>query len=72
MGELKILALEARNHLYDVLKDTELWQKAMHSMLLLSHKNLDCSIDPGWKDSRIAMESRMARRDQATLESEGD
>ena len=68
MGELKILALEARNHLYDVLKDTELWQKAMHSMLLLSHKNLDDSNDPAWKDSRIAMESRTASRDQVTRE----
>lgn len=72
MGELKILALEARNHLYDVLKDTELWQKAMHSMLLLSHINPNRSIDPAWKDSRIAMESRMASRDQVTSEREGD
>lgn len=31
VGELKILALEARNHLYAVLKDTEVWQEALQS-----------------------------------------
>lgn len=31
MGELKILAVEARNHLYAVLKDTEAWQEAFQS-----------------------------------------
>lgn len=31
IGELKIIATEARNHLYAVLKDTELWQEALQS-----------------------------------------
>lgn len=31
MGDLKILALEARNHLYAVFKDTEVWQEALQS-----------------------------------------
>ncbi|KAL9606342.1 MAG: hypothetical protein Q9179_000468 [Wetmoreana sp. 5 TL-2023] len=31
VGELKILAVEARNHLYAVLKDNEAWQEALQS-----------------------------------------
>ncbi|KAL8726303.1 MAG: hypothetical protein Q9166_006805 [cf. Caloplaca sp. 2 TL-2023] len=31
VGELKILAVEARNHLYGVLKDNEAWQEALQS-----------------------------------------
>ncbi|KAL8989180.1 MAG: hypothetical protein Q9177_001881 [Variospora cf. flavescens] len=31
VGELKILAVEARNHLYNVFKDTEIWQEALRS-----------------------------------------
>ncbi len=31
VGELKILATEARNHLYAVLKDTEVWQEVLQS-----------------------------------------
>ncbi|KAL8731236.1 MAG: hypothetical protein Q9181_004364 [Wetmoreana brouardii] len=31
VGELKILAIEARNHLYAVLKDNEAWQEALQS-----------------------------------------
>ncbi|KAL9018869.1 MAG: hypothetical protein Q9185_003840 [Variospora sp. 1 TL-2023] len=33
VGELKILAIEARNHLYNVFKDTEIWQEALRSGL---------------------------------------
>ena len=32
MDELKILALEARNHLYAIFKDSEVWQEALQSM----------------------------------------
>ena len=32
MGELKILAVEARNHLYAVFRDSEVWQEALQSM----------------------------------------
>ncbi|KAL8786279.1 MAG: hypothetical protein Q9213_002874 [Squamulea squamosa] len=52
VGDLKILAIEARNHLYAVLKDTEVWQEAMQS----------------WKEYRIAKESRRASRDRANIE----
>ncbi|KAI4169205.1 MAG: hypothetical protein LQ343_005867 [Gyalolechia ehrenbergii] len=54
VGELKILAVEARDHLYKVLKDTEFWQEALQS----------------WKESRMAKEARRASRDQADLEHE--
>ncbi|KAI4247194.1 MAG: hypothetical protein L6R40_001537 [Gallowayella cf. fulva] len=54
VGELKILAVEARNHLYAVLKDTEAWQEALQS----------------WKESRLAREHRRASRDQDVPEQE--
>jgi len=34
LDDLKILAVEARNHLYAVFKDTEVWQEAVQSMWL--------------------------------------
>ncbi|KAL8935197.1 MAG: hypothetical protein Q9216_005540 [Gyalolechia sp. 2 TL-2023] len=54
VGELKILAVEARNHLYAILKDTEIWQEALQS----------------WRESRLAKEARRASRDQAILNEE--
>ncbi|KAL8973432.1 MAG: hypothetical protein Q9197_002331 [Variospora fuerteventurae] len=54
VGELKTLAVEARNHLYNVFKDTEIWQEALRS----------------WRESRVAKEARKASRDQAILEQE--
>ena len=30
--ELKVLTLEARNHLYAIFRDTEAWQEAMQGM----------------------------------------
>lgn len=32
--ELKVLALEARNHLYAVFRDTEAWQEVVQSLSL--------------------------------------
>ncbi|KAL8902501.1 MAG: hypothetical protein Q9207_004658 [Kuettlingeria erythrocarpa] len=52
VGELKILAIEARNHLYAVLKDTEVWQEALQS----------------WKETRLAKEARRASGGQGILE----
>ncbi|KAL9027570.1 MAG: hypothetical protein Q9196_003923 [Gyalolechia fulgens] len=55
VGELKILALEARNHLYAVLKDTEVWQEALQS----------------WKESRLAKEARRASSGPEMIERQG-
>ncbi|KAI4254830.1 MAG: hypothetical protein LQ352_002884 [Teloschistes flavicans] len=54
VGELKILAVEARNHLYEVLKDTELWREAVQS----------------WQQSRLTDEDQKAIENQALLEKE--
>ncbi|KAL8688807.1 MAG: hypothetical protein Q9218_005372 [Villophora microphyllina] len=54
VGELKLLTIEARNHLYAVLKDTEKCQEAMRD----------------WTKSRIAEEDRRTSRDHAILEQE--
>ncbi|KAL8686212.1 MAG: hypothetical protein Q9224_005519, partial [Gallowayella concinna] len=51
VDDLRILALEARNHLYAVFKDTELWQEALQS----------------WKESKFARESRITSEDQAPM-----
>ncbi|KAL8806456.1 MAG: hypothetical protein Q9182_001371 [Xanthomendoza sp. 2 TL-2023] len=51
VDDLKILALEARNHLYAVFKDTELWQEALQS----------------WKESRLAKRSGRTSEDQAHM-----
>ncbi|KAL8759680.1 MAG: hypothetical protein Q9184_003543 [Pyrenodesmia sp. 2 TL-2023] len=56
VGELKILALEARNHLYAVLKDTEVWQEALQS----------------WKESRLAKEARRANSGEEMIEQQED
>ncbi|KAI4193013.1 MAG: hypothetical protein LQ350_008503 [Teloschistes chrysophthalmus] len=54
--ELKTLAIEARNHLYEVLKDTELWREAMQD----------------WKQSRLQGQDQRMNEHQATLGKEGD
>ncbi|KAL8658228.1 MAG: hypothetical protein Q9226_001165 [Calogaya cf. arnoldii] len=56
VGDLKILAVEARNHLYAILKDTEVWQEALQA----------------WKQSNLAKESKQSRKDRATMEQEGN
>ena len=72
MGELKILAVEARNHLYNVLKDTEIWQEALESEYTLSTDTTCRLLAPGWKESRLAKEARRASRDQAMADKKGE
>ncbi|KAL8823067.1 MAG: hypothetical protein Q9191_006209 [Dirinaria sp. TL-2023a] len=54
VGQLKILAVEARNHLYNVFKDSEMWQEVLQS----------------WKESKSAKEARRVSRNKAILEQE--
>lgn len=73
MGELKILAIEARNHLYAVLKDTEIWQEALQSWSSPFMEQLHIADgSSGWRESRLAKEARRASRDQAMMEEEGN
>jgi len=73
VGELKILAVETRNHLYAVFGDSEVWQEALQSMwpCVLSASNLQLNMT-GWMESRVAKESRRASRDQAISDQQGE
>ncbi|KAL8879871.1 MAG: hypothetical protein Q9192_008144 [Flavoplaca navasiana] len=56
VGDLKILALEARNHLYAILRDTEVWQETLQA----------------WKQSNVAKDPTGRKSNRATQEREGN
>ncbi|KAL8876936.1 MAG: hypothetical protein Q9198_004952 [Flavoplaca austrocitrina] len=53
VGDLKILALEARNHLYAILRDTEVWQETLQAW-----KQSDVAKDPTGRKSNRAIQER--------------
>ncbi|KAL8836139.1 MAG: hypothetical protein Q9170_003032 [Blastenia crenularia] len=80
VGELKILAVEARNHLYAVLKDTEAWQEALQSncsLLAATHvleeentaarRSLLARFGPNYDDPSRDMESVLNHVTSMTL-----
>lgn len=74
MGDLKILAVEARNHLYAILRDTEVWQQEALGGRCPCIVNVDRS-DPSpaaWKQSKVAKKCSGANKDRAVLEKEGN
>ena len=68
VGELKVLAVEARNHLYAVLKDAEVWHEAIQSQHHPVYKIIIPLIMAGWKESRIAEESQRKSDKQAVVQ----
>lgn len=66
------MAVEARNHLYAVLKDTEAWQEALQCGDTSSPHTIHRLLKhPGWKESRLVEESQRASKDRAMLEEKG-
>ena len=54
MDELKILALETRNHLCAIFKDREVWQEALRSLWHTTVDSVGSSANlSGWKETGL-------------------
>ncbi len=73
MGDLKILAVEARNHLYAILKDTEIWQEALQGKcpLIVDNGRSD-QYHEAWKQSNVTKDSGESKQNRATLGLKGN